>query len=224
MREKGVILLSGGIDSTVTLYLAKKYKIECFALIFDYNQRHKKEVFYALKNAKKLKIPYRVLRINLGWGGSALTDSRIKLPQRRIKRGIPSTYVPARNLIFLSFAFSLAEVIKAKKIFIGAHTQDYSGYPDCRGEFLNSFQVSANLGIKERGIEIVAPLLDKDKAEIIKLGLSLGVDFSQTWSCYKGGKFPCLKCDSCQFRMEGFKKAGIEDPLLRRRKIKRRRF
>ncbi len=217
MRERGVILLSGGIDSTVTLYLARKYGIDCFGLIFDYGQRHKKEIYYALKNVRRLRIPYQVVRLELPWGGSALTDRRLRIPTGGIKKGIPLTYVPARNLIFLSFAFSLAEVIKAKKIFIGAHTQDYSGYPDCRPDFLNSFQISANLGIKDRGIEIVAPLLDKRKSEIIKIGLSLGVDFTQTWSCYKGGRLPCLKCDSCRYRMRGFKEARIRDPLLEKK-------
>ena len=217
MRERGVILLSGGIDSTVTLYLARKYGIDCFGLIFDYGQRHKKEIYYALKNVRRLRIPYQVVRLELPWGGSALTDRRLRIPTGGIKKGIPLTYVPARNLIFLSFAFSLAEVIKAKKIFIGAHTQDYSGYPDCRPDFLNSFQISANLGIKDRGIEIVAPLLDKRKSEIIKIGLSLGVDFTQTWSCYKGGRRPCLKCDSCRYRMRGFKEARIRDPLLEKK-------
>jgi 7-cyano-7-deazaguanine synthase len=213
-KEKAVVLLSGGIDSTVTLYLVRKYGFAPFALIFDYSQRHEKEIFYAIKNAKKLHIPYQVIRISLPWGGSALTDRRIKVPETRSHRGIPPTYVPARNIIFLSFAVSLAETITARKIFLGAHIQDYSGYPDCRPDFLTMFQAAANSGIKNKNIEIVAPLLEKKKSEIIKLGLSLDVDFRDTWSCYKGQKFPCRRCDSCRYRLKGFREAGIKDPLL----------
>jgi len=213
-KEKAVVLLSGGIDSTVTLYLVRKYGFYPFALIFDYSQRHGKEVFYAVKNAKKLHIPYQVIKIELPWGGSALTDRRIKVPENRARGGIPPTYVPARNIIFLSFAVSLAETIAARKIFIGAHVQDYSGYPDCRPDFLTMFQAAANSGIRHKNIEIVAPLLEKKKSEIIKLGQSLGVDFRDAWSCYNGKEFPCRRCDSCRYRLKGFREAGIKDPLL----------
>ncbi len=212
-QKKAVVLLSGGIDSTVTLYLARKYGFSAQALIFNYRQRHKKEISCAIDNVKRLNIPYRLININLPWGGSALTDRKIKVPGRKSK-GIPPTYVPGRNLIFLSFAVSFAESVKAKKIFIGAHIQDYSGYPDCRPEFLHGFQHAANLGVKHKGIYIEAPLLYKKKAEIIKLGDSLGVDFNKTWSCYKGGKKPCGSCDSCRYRRRGFEEAGLSDPLV----------
>lgn len=206
MGDKAVVLLSGGIDSTVTMYLAKQRGFSVQGLIFDYGQRHKKEISFAKKNARGLKVSYKIVSLNFPWGGSALTDKEIKVPRRR-KKGVPSTYVPGRNLIFLSFAVSYAEVIKAKKIFIGAHIQDYSGYPDCRPEFLKGFEKNANLGIKDKGIKIIAPLLNKSKAEIIRLGFSLGVDFKYTWSCYNGGASPCGECDSCRYREEGFKEA-----------------
>ena len=213
-KQKAVVLLSGGIDSTVTLHLAKKYGFTIFALIFNYKQLHSKETSCALTTVNRLKIHYYLISINLPWGGSALIDKKIKLPQKRYARSIPSTYVPARNIIFLSFAFSFAETVCAKKVFIGAHIQDYSGYPDCRPEFLLRFQKAANLGTRNKKIRIAAPLIDKNKAEIIRLGLSLGVDFKNTWSCYKGGNRPCCKCDSCRYRIDGFKKANFKDPLL----------
>ena len=213
-KEKVVVLLSGGIDSAVTLHLAKHYGFLPFALIFHYNQRHAKEIDFAVKNARKCNTPYQVIRVNLPWGGSALTDRKVKVPQSGLAKGIPATYVPGRNMIFLSFAVSLAEATSAKKIFIGAHIQDYSGYPDCRPDFLTSFQNAANHGVKDKGIEIVAPLLDKRKSEIIRLGASLGVDFKDTWSCYQGRKSACGRCDSCLYRTKGFKEAGIKDPLI----------
>ncbi|MBN2120982.1 MAG: 7-cyano-7-deazaguanine synthase QueC [Candidatus Omnitrophica bacterium] len=214
--DKAVVLLSGGIDSAVTLYLVLKYGFRAFVLIFDYRQRHKKEISYAVRNAKNLAVPFEVIRISLPWGGSALTDRSIQIPEKQARKAIPVTYVPARNIIFLSFSVSFAEAIGAEKIFIGAHIQDYSGYPDCRPDFLTSFQNAANLGIKNKGIEIVAPLLKKRKSEIIELGLSLGVDFRNTWSCYRGGRTPCGKCDSCRYRLQGFAQAKVKDPLLSR--------
>ena len=213
-KKNAVVLLSGGIDSTVTLYLARKYGFNPFALIFNYQQLHNKEICYAVRSAKKINIPYNLVNISLPWGGSALIDRKIKMPQRRCAKSIPSTYVPARNIIFLSFAFSFAETIRANRIFIGAHIQDYSGYPDCRPEFLLRFQKAANSGTRSKDIRIVAPVINKNKTEIIRLGVSLGVDFKNTWSCYNGGKVPCCKCDSCRYRTEGFKKANLRDPLL----------
>jgi 7-cyano-7-deazaguanine synthase len=218
-KLKAIILLSGGIDSTVTLYFAKKYGYKLTALIFDYNQRHKKEIECAKKIAILNKIKFYIIKINLAWTKSSLTDRRIKIPFNRDlrRKEIPSTYVSGRNIIFLSYAVSCAESIGAKKIFIGAHIQDYSGYPDCRPEFINSFQEAINLGMKEKNIEIIAPLIDKSKKEIIELGLSLKVPYQYTWSCYKGGKFPCKKCDSCRYRMSAFEELGIIDPLLVKR-------
>jgi 7-cyano-7-deazaguanine synthase len=200
----------------VTLYFAKKYGYKLTALIFDYQQRHRKEIECAKRIAKLNRIKYYIIKINLSWTKSSLTKKTLKVPiNRNLKsKEIPPTYVSARNIIFLSYAVSLAESIGAKKIFIGAHIQDYSGYPDCRPEFFNSFQKAVNLGMKEKDIEIVAPLIDKSKKEIIKLGLSLKVPFHYTWSCYKGGRFPCRKCDSCRYRIDAFEELGIMDPIL----------
>ena len=213
--KKGVILLSGGIDSAVTLYLAKSRGYQLRALIFDYNQRHKKEIERAKRIADLNKIDYQIVKCNLSWVKSALTKREIKVPSGRKLGGenIPLTYVSGRNIIFLSYAASLAESIKAKAIFIGAHIEDYSGYPDCRPDFLNSFQRALNLGLKDKGLKIFAPLLKKKKKDIIRIGNKLGVPFEHTWSCYQGGRFPCLRCDSCRFRRKAFISLGLSDPL-----------
>ena len=213
--KKGVILLSGGIDSAVTLYLAKSKGYQLRALIFDYNQRHKKEIERAKRIADLNKIDYQIVKCNLSWVKSALTKREIKVPSGRKLAGknIPLTYVSGRNIIFLSYAASLAESIKAKAIFIGAHIEDYSGYPDCRPDFLNSFQRALNLGLKDKGLKIFAPLLKKKKKDIIRIGNRLGVPFEHTWSCYQGGRFPCLRCDSCRFRRKAFISLGLSDPL-----------
>lgn len=215
--KKGVILLSGGLDSATTLYLAKDKGYDLTALIFDYKQRHKKEIECAKKIACLNKIKYYVQRIDLSWTKSSLTDKKIKVSSAsKSVKDIPLTYVSGRNIIFLSYAFSLAESISAKKVFIGAHIQDYSGYPDCRPEFIYSFEQAVNLGLKEKEIKLVAPLIDKSKLDIISLGVKLKVPFKHTWSCYKGGKVPCLKCDSCHYRMKGFSKLGLIDPLVKK--------
>ncbi len=216
---KAVILLSGGIDSTTTLYLAKKYGYKLSALIFDYNQRHRKEIFSAVKIARLNNIVYHIVKVHLPWTVSALTQKNIKVPFKRnlYSKNIPLTYVSGRNIIFLSYAASFAESTGAKKIFIGAHTEDYSGYPDCKPQFFSAIERAINLGISKKGIEIIAPLIDKSKKSIIKLGYKLGVPFEYTWSCYMGGRFPCRKCDSCRFRIKAFESIGLEDPLLRRK-------
>ena len=213
---KGVILLSGGIDSATTLYFARRRGYELSALIFDYQQKHKKEITCAQKIARLNRIKYSTVKADLSWVKSSLTNKKINVPRaRNLKsRNIPSTYVSGRNIIFLSYAAAYAENIGAKKIFIGVHIQDYPGYPDCRQEFLSAFQRAVNLGIKKKGIKIVAPLIRKSKKEIIALGLKLGVPFQYTWSCYNGGVKPCGVCDSCRFRIKGFRELGMMDPLL----------
>ena len=218
--KKAIVLLSGGLDSATTLYLARKQGYKCFCLIFDYGQRHKKEIECAKKIARVSSCPAQVIKINLPWRGSSLLDKKLRIPQRYNVKGnsaIPSTYVPARNIIFLSFALSFAEAIKAEAIFIGAHTQDYSGYPDCRPEFYRAFKkvisTGTKAGVEKRGIKIQAPLIRKTKSQIVRKASQLGVPFALTWSCYQGGRVPCGECDSCYYRAKGFKEAGIKDPL-----------
>jgi len=205
-NSKAVILLSGGLDSTTTLYYAKKQGYDCFALIFDYGQRHRRELRSAAAVARRARIPYQILKINLPWKGSSLLDRKLKIPVRRELRGIPSTYVPARNTIFLSFALSYAEAIGAKAIFIGANAIDFSGYPDCRPSFYKAFQKVIKEGTKAKKIKILTPLIDLSKAQIIRLGMKLGAPLDLTWSCYQGGSKPCGVCDSCRLRQKGFDK------------------
>ena len=205
--KKAVVLLSGGMDSAVTLFIAKKngYKANC--LTFDYGQRHKKEILFAKKIAESAKSTCVILKISLPWKKSALLDKNIKVPENRKFSGrdnIPPTYVPARNTIFLSFGLSYAEAIGAKAVFIGANAIDFSGYPDCRPEYYRKFNELFKKATKARGIKIVVPLLHKTKEDIVRLGAGLGVDFNLTWSCYKGGSKPCGVCDACRLRAKGF--------------------
>jgi 7-cyano-7-deazaguanine synthase len=217
--KKAIVLLSGGLDSATTLYYARKQGYRPFALIFDYGQRHRKEVRRARMLARTLRCPYKIVTIRLPWGGSSLVDKRMALPKNRKldAKDIPSTYVPARNIIFLSFAASYAETIGAGTIFIGANAIDYSGYPDCRPEFYSAFMKvlarGQKSGVEGRAIRIQTPLIRKTKAQIIRLGLKLGVPYELTWSCYAGGRKPCGKCDSCRLRAKGFEEAGSEDLL-----------
>ncbi len=166
-----------------------------------------------MRIAKAAGCAYKILKIKFPWKGSALLDKKIRVPAK-ITQGVPATYVPGRNIIFLSFALSFGETIKARAIFIGAHAQDYSGYPDCRPEFFTAFSRMAKAGTLGR-LNILAPLLHKNKSEIILLGRKLGVAFNLTWSCYRGDKRPCGKCDSCYYRAKGFQEAGVVDPLIK---------
>lgn len=217
--RQAVVLLSGGLDSATTLYYAREKGYQCFCLIFDYGQRHKKEINSAKKIAQAAGSIWQVIKIALPWKGSSLLDRRIPVSSIRYQvSGIPLTYVPGRNIIFLSFALSYAEAIGACAICIGANAVDYSGYPDCRPEFYQAFIQAARLGTKAgvegRPLRILTPLIRKTKAQIIKLGMRLAVPYELTWSCYKGGRVPCQECDSCKFRKKGFREAGLSDPTL----------
>ena len=216
--KKAVVLVSGGLDSAVTLYYARSRGFRCSCLIFDYGQRHRREIRSAIRVAQSARCPYVVVTIPLPWKGSSLLDRKLLVPasnRRQEKNKIPSTYVPGRNIIFLSFALSYAEALGARSIFIGAHAQDYSGYPDCRPGFYRAFErvsrVGTKAGVEKRPVRIVTPLIDKTKAGIIRLGARLGVPFGLTWSCYRGGKKPCGACDSCYYRARGFARAGLAD-------------
>ncbi len=222
--KRAVVLLSGGLDSTTTLAIARAERFECYALSFDYGQRHRIELEAARSMAGALGArEHRVARIEPQiFSGSALTDG-IEVPKSRpeieISRGIPVTYVPARNTLFLSYALAWAEVLGAFDIFIGVNALDYSGYPDCRPEFIRAFEQMANLGTKA-GVEgshfqIHTPLLEMTKAQIIRRALDLGIDLSLTHSCYDptpAGQ-ACGLCDSCQLRRKGFREAGLADPI-----------
>ncbi len=222
-KKRAVVLLSGGLDSATTLYWALDRGYEAFCLIFDYDQRHKREIEQAKKISRKANCKYKVVKIELPWKGSSLLDRKVPIPEDRgfseMAKGIPSTYVPARNTIFLSMALSFAEAIGAEEIFIGAHQFDSSGYPDCRPEFYKAFGEVIKMGTKagqdKRDISIKTPLINRTKTQIVKIGSRLNVPFQLTWSCYRGGKYPCGRCDSCRLRAKGFKEAGIEDPLLK---------
>lgn len=217
---KAVVLLSGGLDSTTCLAIAKAKGFDCYALSFDYGQKHNSELIAAQKIAKYFGVvQHEIIKLSLGrFGGSALTDSSIAIPDYSGKNSIPLTYVPARNTIFLSIALGWAEVINAETIFIGASSVDYSGYPDCRPEYLQAFQQLANLAIKTavegKQIKIEAPLINLSKAETIELGRSLGVDYAMTISCYRSTDegFACGHCDSCILRKKGFAAAMLKDP------------
>ena len=221
--KSAVVLLSGGLDSATTLAIAsKKYK-KIYTLGFSYGQRHSREVNFAKKLSHFYNTEHNLLKITLPWKGSALLDKKIKVPTSRklkeMSKGIPSTYVPARNTLFLSYALSLAEVKKAEAVFIGVNALDYSGYPDCRPRYLKAMEKVFSLGTKQgvegKGIRIEAPLLKLSKTEIVKQGRELKVPFQLTWSCYTGGKRPCGKCDSCLLRAKGFEGAGIKDPIAK---------
>lgn len=224
MNKKAVVLLSGGLDSATALYYAKSLGFtELYAISFMYGQKHNKEIEMAKKTAIKAQVKeHKIISLDMTlWGGSALTDNNISVPDYDANnKEIPVTYVPARNMVFLSIAASYAEAIQAQDIFIGVSQVDYSGYVDCRKEFIDAMENVINKGTvcaveKNMPIKIHAPFMFMSKSDEIKLGLSLGVDYSNTWSCYKGTDKPCGTCDSCQLREDAFKNAGINDPLLK---------
>lgn len=217
--KKAVVLLSGGLDSVTALAIAKEQGFTCYTLSFDYGQRHGTELLAAEKLSKSMAaVEHKIIPIDLrAIGGSALTDNDIAVPEDH-QAGIPITYVPARNTVFLSIALAWAEVLQAQAIFVGVNAVDYSGYPDCRPEYINAFEKLANLatkaGVEGQKLSIQAPLIEMTKAEIIQHGCKLGIDYSQTVSCYQAdteGR-ACGRCDSCRFRQQGFEQAGIKDP------------
>ena len=224
--KKAVVLLSGGLDSATTLAIARGDGFQCFALTFVYGQRHNREIESAKRVAESLgAAEHRIIEIDLAaFGGSALTDSAIDVPKDRAELDtstqIPVTYVPARNTIFLSYALAWAEVLGAFDIFIGVNSTDYSGYPDCRAEFIAAFEKTANLAtaaaVEDRGqYRINTPIIEMTKAQIITTGTKLGIDYSLTHSCYdpdERGR-SCGRCDSCRLRLKGFAEAGLEDPI-----------
>lgn len=219
--RRAIVLLSGGLDSATVLAIARESGFSCYALSLDYGQRHKAELFAAARVAANLgATEHRVMRLGLGdLGGSALTDEAIAVPESP-SEGIPVTYVPARNTVMLALALAWAEVLQARDIFIGVNAVDYSGYPDCRPEFIASFEQTANLatkvGVEGAALRIHAPLQYQSKAEIIQRGIRLGVDYAQTVSCYQAdheGR-ACGVCDACRLRRQGFEQAGVADPTL----------
>jgi 7-cyano-7-deazaguanine synthase len=219
--KRAVILVSGGLDSTTVLAMARAAGYACYTLSFDYGQRHRAELVAAERVSMALgDVEHKVVRLNLdSIGGSALTDTTIAVPEQETE-GIPITYVPARNTVFLSIALGWAEVLGASDIFIGVNAVDYSGYPDCRPEYIAAFETMANLatraGVEGQPLTIHTPLMDMGKGDIIRAGIALGVDYSLTVSCYQATAqgLACGKCDSCRLRRQGFADAGVADSTL----------
>lgn len=219
MKKKAVVLCSGGLDSTTILAIAQSEGYQCHTLAFDYGQRHRSELKAALSVSHVLKAEdHKVIQLDLrAIGGSALTDEHIAVPEKE-QQGIPVTYVPARNTVFLSIALGYAEVIDAQAIFIGVNAVDYSGYPDCRPEYIDAFSkmaaVATVAGIEGNPLSIETPLIDLSKSDIVRLGMDLGIDYGITVSCYQADEdgFACGKCDSCRLRKVGFEEAGVPDP------------
>ena len=218
-QKRAVILVSGGLDSTTVLAMAQSQGYACYTLSFDYGQRHRAELYAADRVSRALgDVEHKLVKLNLdSIGGSALTDMSIAVPEEETA-GIPITYVPARNTVFLSIALGWAEVLGAHDIFIGVNAVDYSGYPDCRPEYIAAFETMANLatraGVEGQKITIHTPLMTLGKGDIIRAGIALGVDYAITVSCYQATEegLACGKCDSCRLRRQGFADAGLEDP------------
>jgi 7-cyano-7-deazaguanine synthase len=217
--RKAIVLLSGGLDSTTALYWAraKGYAPEGLAVL--YGQRHAKELKAARAVARAAKVPLHEVTLRLPWlGGSSLTNARLRLPDLPLARigmgGVPSTYVPGRNTMFLALAASLADAAGADAVVIGANALDYSGYPDCRPPFIRAFEKTARQGTRRARLKLLAPLLRLDKAGIVRLARRVGAPLELTWSCYAGTPRPCGRCDSCKLRAKGFREAGAVDPAL----------
>ena len=218
-ERKAVVLVSGGLDSTTVLAMARREGYRCFSLSFDYGQRHRAELYAAERiSAAYPDVVHKVVRLNLdSIGGSALTDDSIAVPEEA-SEGIPVTYVPARNTVFLSIALGWAEVLDASDIFIGVNAVDYSGYPDCRPAFIEAFTELANVATKAsvegRRLRVHTPLMQMGKDDIVRVGTDLGVDYGQTVSCYQATDegLACGRCDACRLRREGFERAGVSDP------------
>ncbi len=218
-KNKAVVLVSGGLDSATCLAIAKNSGYSCYALSFDYGQRASSELEAASRLAGYADVvEHKTVKLDMGQiGGSALTDAAISIPEEE-STGIPITYVPARNTVFLSYALAWAEVVAADAIYIGVNSLDYSGYPDCRPAYIKAFQKVINLatkmGVEGKSINLATPLIDLTKAEIIKAGIRLGVDYGLTVSCYQATEdgLACGRCDSCRFRKQGFQDAGLHDP------------
>lgn len=221
--KKAVVLVSGGLDSTTALAMAQAAGFACYTLSFDYGQRHKVELEFAERVSRLMRAAeHKVVKLDLrSIGGSALTDDDIPVPEAETT-GIPTTYVPARNTVFLSIALGWAEVLGAEAIFIGVNAVDYSGYPDCRPDYIEAFQTMANLatraGVEGRTLKLHTPLIQLSKAEIIQRGLSLGVNYAESVSCYQADAHgrACGLCDSCRLRRKGFEEAGVPDPTIYR--------
>ena len=221
-KKKAVCLLSGGLDSAVCLFYARKQNYDVIALTIDYGQRHDREIQSAYAVAKDLNLLHYVVRFKMPWRGSSLTDKKVLMSDARdvahISKRIPNTYVPARNSIFLALASSCAEAQGAEAIFIGANAVDYSGYPDCRPVYLKAFEnlmrKGTKSGVEGHSFKIHAPLLHLSKKQIVIQAFKFDVPIEKTWSCYRGGKKPCLRCDSCLLRAKGFNDAGKKDPAL----------
>lgn len=219
--KKAVVLLSGGLDSATVLAMAKSQGYECYAMSFDYGQRHSSELDAAKQLAQTLGAKeHQIMKLNFGeLGGSALTDESIDVPEE-LSEGIPVTYVPARNTVFLSLALGWAEILGASDIFIGVNAIDYSGYPDCRPEFIEAFEKLANLatkvGVEGQSFKIRTPLKDMGKADIVRCGTELGIDYQITVSCYQADSkgHACGVCDSCRLRVQGFEQAGLKDATI----------
>lgn len=219
VMKRAVVLLSGGLDSATVLAMAQADGYQCYTLSFDYGQRHRVELYASESIARHFEVAeHKVVNLDLRTiGGSALTTDEIAVPESE-ETGIPVTYVPARNTVFLSIALGWAEVLAADAIFVGVNAVDYSGYPDCRPEFIQAYETMANLatrrGVEGEPIQIVTPLMALSKAEIIRRGTTLGVNYSKTVSCYQADERgrACGRCDSCRFRQQGFMQAGVSDP------------